>query len=115
MTTMQEKTVLVTGGAGGIGTAICQRVAESGASVILTYHNSKQSAETLLASLPGTGHLALQTRVDETPMVQELAERVQSQHGKLVLHWASQCSLNSYQLLLGSPDPFLLVSFGEGL
>ena len=83
MTTMQEKTVLVTGGAGGIGTAICQRVAESGASVILTYHNSKQSAETLLASLPGTGHLALQTRVDETPAVQELAERVQSQHGKL--------------------------------
>ncbi|HBI29407.1 MAG TPA: short-chain dehydrogenase, partial [Deltaproteobacteria bacterium] len=76
MTTMQEKTVLVTGGAGGIGTAICQRVAESGASVILTYHNSKQSAETLLASLPGTGHLALQTRVDETPTVQELAERV---------------------------------------
>jgi 3-oxoacyl-[acyl-carrier protein] reductase len=51
--------------------------------VILTYHNSKQSAETLLASLPGTGHLALQTRVDETPTVQELAERVQSQHGKL--------------------------------
>ena len=83
MTTMQEKTVLVTGGAGGIGAAICRSVAESGASVFLTYRNSKDTAEALLASLPGSGHLAVQTRVDETPAVQELAEQVKAQYNKL--------------------------------
>jgi len=83
MTTMQEKTVLVTGGAGGIGAAICRSVAESGASVVLTYRNSKDTAEALLASLPGSGHLAVQTRVDETPAVQELAEQVKAQYNKL--------------------------------
>ena len=83
MTTMQEKTVLVTGGAGGIGAAICRSVAESGASVVLTYRNSKDTAEALLASLPGSGHLAVQTRVDETPAVQKLAEQVKAQYNKL--------------------------------
>ena len=80
---MQEKTVLVTGGAGGIGAAICRSVAESGASVVLTYRNSKDTAEALLASLPGSGHLAVQTRVDETPAVQKLAEQVKAQYNKL--------------------------------
>lgn len=83
MTTMQGKIVLVTGGAGGIGAAVCRSVAESGASVVFTYRNSKDAAETLLASLPGAGHLALQARVDETPAVQELAQQVQAQHGRL--------------------------------
>lgn len=83
MTTMQEKTVLVTGGAGGIGAAICRSVAESGASVVLTYRNSKDTAEALLASLPGSGHLTVQTRVDETPAVQKLAEQVKAQYNKL--------------------------------
>ena len=83
MTTMKEKTVLVTGGAGGIGAAICRSVAESGASVVLTYRNSKDTAEALLASLPGSGHLAVQTRVDETPAVQKLAEQVKAQYNKL--------------------------------
>ena len=80
---MQEKTVLVTGGAGGIGAAICRSVAESGASVVLTYRNSKDTAEALLASLPGSGHLTVQTRVDETPAVQKLAEQVKAQYNKL--------------------------------
>jgi 3-oxoacyl-[acyl-carrier protein] reductase len=45
------KTVLVTGGAGEIGSAICRKFAESGYSVIATYNSNKEKAEKLLAEL----------------------------------------------------------------
>jgi 3-oxoacyl-[acyl-carrier protein] reductase len=45
------KTVLVTGGAGEIGSAICKRFAENGYSVIITYNSNAQKAEELLQVL----------------------------------------------------------------
>jgi 3-oxoacyl-[acyl-carrier protein] reductase len=43
--------VLVTGGAGGIGSAICKKFAENGFAVIATYHTNKAKAEKLLEEL----------------------------------------------------------------
>lgn len=45
------KTVLVTGGAGEIGSAICRKFAENNYSVIVTYNSNKEKAEKLLAEL----------------------------------------------------------------
>ncbi len=45
------KIVLVTGGAGEIGSAICRKFAEAGYSVIATYNSNKEKAEKLLAEL----------------------------------------------------------------
>lgn len=45
------KTVLVTGGAGEIGSAICRRFAENGFDVIITYNSDAKKAEKLLAEL----------------------------------------------------------------
>lgn len=45
------KSVLVTGGAGEIGSAICRKFAESGYSVIVTYNSNTQKAEKLLENL----------------------------------------------------------------
>lgn len=45
------KTVLVTGGAGEIGSAICKKFAENGFSVIATYNSNSAKAEKLLAEL----------------------------------------------------------------
>lgn len=45
------KNVLVTGGAGEIGSAICRKFAESGYSVIVTYNSNAQKAEKLLDNL----------------------------------------------------------------
>lgn len=45
------KVVLVTGGAGEIGSAICKKFAENGFSVIATYNSNAAKAEKLLAEL----------------------------------------------------------------
>lgn len=43
-TTLNEKVAIVTGGTGGIGSAICQLLAEMGAQVYFTYHSNKEKA-----------------------------------------------------------------------
>ena len=48
---LEGKIALVTGGAGGIGSAICQKLADEGASVIVTYNSNVEKAEKLLAEL----------------------------------------------------------------
>jgi 3-oxoacyl-[acyl-carrier protein] reductase len=45
------KIVLVTGGAGEIGSAICRKFAHAGYSVLATYNSNKEKAEKLLAEL----------------------------------------------------------------
>jgi 3-oxoacyl-[acyl-carrier protein] reductase len=53
------KVVLVTGGAGEIGSAICKKFAENGFSIIATYNSNPAKAEKLLAELnqlPVTGN-----------------------------------------------------------
>jgi 3-oxoacyl-[acyl-carrier protein] reductase len=45
--------VLVTGGSGGIGQAICRAFAAEGAGVAVHYHRNRAAAETLAAELPG--------------------------------------------------------------
>jgi 3-oxoacyl-[acyl-carrier protein] reductase len=45
--------VLVTGGSGGIGQAVCRAFAAEGARVAVHYHTSREAAEKLAAELPG--------------------------------------------------------------
>lgn len=48
------KTALVTGGTGGIGEAICRRLASDGYSIIINFCHSSEKAERLAAELHGT-------------------------------------------------------------
>lgn len=43
MSTLEGKVALVTGGTGGIGTAICQRLAAQGAKIVTTYMNEEKA------------------------------------------------------------------------
>ncbi|WP_028516694.1 elongation factor P 5-aminopentanone reductase [Ruminococcus flavefaciens] len=47
------KTALVTGGAGGIGEAICRRLAADGYYVYINYNNSKEKSEELASEING--------------------------------------------------------------
>lgn len=47
------KKALVTGGAGGIGSAICRRLAQDGYSVIINYSRSKEKSGALAAEING--------------------------------------------------------------
>jgi 3-oxoacyl-[acyl-carrier protein] reductase len=78
-----NKTVLVTGGAGGIGSAICKKFAEAGYAVIITYNGNLEKAEKLCKSLVGEGHSVFHAPVNDAKRLSELAAFVESKYGKL--------------------------------
>lgn len=83
MNTLEDKVSLVTGGAGGIGSAICKHLADAGAKVIVTYKSSEREAQSLAASLSGTGHSVAPALVDDSSTLAALAETVKQTYGKL--------------------------------
>jgi 3-oxoacyl-[acyl-carrier protein] reductase len=52
---LEDKVALVTGGAKGIGRAICLGLAGAGASVAVNYRSSRDQAEELVRQIEGTG------------------------------------------------------------
>lgn len=50
---MKMKTVLITGGAGGIGSAAARLFSQNGYQVLLQYHTARWQAEKIKAELPG--------------------------------------------------------------
>lgn len=76
---------VVTGAAGGIGSAICGRLARAGYRIVLTYHSRENEAGALADALPGDGHLVVQAAVDDSASLTALAERVAAHYGSLEL------------------------------
>ncbi len=58
----KEKTVLVSGGTGYIGSAICQAFYEQGATVWFTYHRNREKADELIARMPGANAIPIDLR-----------------------------------------------------
>lgn len=77
------KVVLVTGGAGEIGSAICKKFAESGYSVIITYNSNTRKAEKLLAELNGKNHSIFHAPTTDALKVAKLKDFVTEKYGKL--------------------------------
>ena len=84
-TSMQGQIALVIGGAGGIGSAICRRLAEAGASVVVTYSKDSTKAQTLIQSMNGEGHLAVQADIQNSDSLKVLSEMINERFGVLDL------------------------------
>ena len=69
-----RRRILVTGGAGGIGAAICQAFAELGDVVAVHCGASLEAANALVASLPGTGHVVVQADLRDADAVQVMVD-----------------------------------------
>ena len=82
---MQNQVAVVTGAAGGIGSAICRRLAQAGARVVVGYRSKQDGAQKLANSLAGKDHLVLQVVVDDSQSCQSLAEQVADKYGTLDL------------------------------
>src|SRR5579871_3157795 len=71
---------LVTGGAGSMGTTICQGLAREGMRVIVGYNRSAEKAKSLAASLPGDGHVALPSPVTDSAALAGLAAEIERRY-----------------------------------
>ncbi len=76
---------LVTGGGGGIGSAICRGLAAAGATLVITCRNNQARAESLAAELPGADHLVARAPVEDSAAQARLAQRIQDGPGRLDL------------------------------
>lgn len=75
------KTVLVTGGARGIGRAICLAFAEKSYNIAINYNRSAAAAQDLSKQLGGSSHMLVQADVSDCAQVEKMFADVYSRFG----------------------------------
>jgi 3-oxoacyl-[acyl-carrier protein] reductase len=80
---LQNQVAAVTGGGGGIGSAIARRLARAGAAIVITYRADQAKAEAAAAALDGDEHLVVRASVTESAALEALAQQVRSRYGRL--------------------------------
>ncbi|MCY4062179.1 MAG: SDR family NAD(P)-dependent oxidoreductase [Chloroflexi bacterium] len=83
MTDLCGQVAVVTGGGGGIGSAICRRLAAAGAQVVITYNSDQGKARAAANTLAGGNHLILRAPVDDAGAQSKLASAVAEKYGRL--------------------------------
>ncbi len=82
---LEGKIALVTGGGGGIGAAICRRLAAAGATVVINYNTDRAKAQTVLESLTPSNHILIQASVTDSTALAHMAAQVADRYGALDL------------------------------
>ena len=80
-----HRVAVITGATGGIGSAICRRLAESGAAVVVGFRRDRNKAETLVSSLAGAAashHCALHVDVVDEGTLTSFAEEISARYGR---------------------------------
>ena len=77
---LEGKVVLVTGGAGGIGSVISKSFAEQGAKVIVHYNDSKENAEKISKEING---FAIKADLTDSEQTKELFNSIIQKEGKI--------------------------------
>ena len=77
------KVAIITGGAGGIGSAICKKLSDEGVSIIITYNSNKEKAEKSLNELQGNNHSIFHAPVNDSEALKKLASFINDKYGKL--------------------------------
>ena len=77
-----DKVILVTGGAGGIGSALCRRFASGGARCVVVDIDAVRAMR-VAADLPGAGHTGIGCDLMDRAQVERLFDVVADDHGRL--------------------------------
>ncbi len=76
-TGLEDKVVLVTGGAGGIGKTICRKFSEEGARVAVHFHTSSEEASSLAKEIGGAAFYAdLRIPSESDEMIHEIVSQM---------------------------------------
>jgi len=78
-----RRAVLVTGGSRGIGASVALAFAERGDRVAVHYRDAADAANTVLDSLPGTGHLTVQADLADAAAVRAMVDDAAGRLGGL--------------------------------
>ena len=78
----RDKVVLITGGAGGIGSALARSLAGSGARIIVADLDAA-GADTIAASLPGSGHSGYGVDLTDRQQVEGLISFTADKYGRI--------------------------------
>ncbi|MCY3779333.1 MAG: SDR family NAD(P)-dependent oxidoreductase [Chloroflexi bacterium] len=83
MSDLSGQVAVVTGGGGGIGSAICRRLAAAGAQIVITWNSDQSKARAAANSLAGGNHLVISCPVDDSGAQAELARAIAEKYGRL--------------------------------
>ncbi|WP_369166523.1 SDR family NAD(P)-dependent oxidoreductase [Streptomyces sp. R28] len=78
----RDKVIVVTGGAGGIGSALCHRFASGGARLVVADIHEARAGRTA-ADLPGSGHVGLGCDLLDRAAVKRMVDSVAATHGRV--------------------------------
>lgn len=78
-----NKTAIITGGAGEIGSAISRKFAQNGYNVVITYNSNAKRAEEFIASLPKGNHACFHAPNTDTEKIASFQSFVQEKYGKI--------------------------------
>jgi len=80
---LSGKFAVVTGGSSGIGAACVKTLAAEGATVVIGYNRGLDRAESLRASLPGSGHLTLAIPLEDSAAHAAVADQLRERFGHI--------------------------------
>ena len=85
MATLANKVAIITGGSGGIGSAICERLAQEGAKVVVHYGGHADSANEVVGKIKdkGSDAIAIQANLSHSEEVIKLFDQSQQQFGEI--------------------------------
>ena len=80
-----DRTAIVTGGAGGIGAAVCRRLSRDGMNVVIAFRTSEEKAASVVEEIKSSGGNAVAVKADisETDDVKELFSRAYEAYGSI--------------------------------